>query len=94
MESIKEIISPNSQEVAIDLPVDVFSSLRLAPKEFVREMRIAAAVQWHAEQRVSQGKAAMIADMPRAAFIDELRRRHVAAIQVDSSELEAEMSLE
>ena len=34
--------------VTIDLPETVFSALRLAPHEFVREMRIAAAVQPHA----------------------------------------------
>jgi len=55
-------------------------------------MRIAAAVQWYAEQRISQGKAAEIAGLSRAAFIDELHRRKVPAIQISASELEAELA--
>ena len=47
--------------VSIELPETVFSALRLSPKDFVNEMRIAAAVQWYAQQQISQGKAAEIA---------------------------------
>ena len=34
--------------VTIELPDTVFSALRLAPNDFAKEMRIAAAVQWFA----------------------------------------------
>lgn len=80
-------------QLAMDLPEDVFSALRLAPTEFANEMRIAAAVQWYGERRVSQAKAAEIAGISRVAFVDELRRRHVAAIQIDAAELDAELGL-
>lgn len=79
--------------LAMDLPEYVFSALRLAPREFADEMRIAAAVQWYGEQRISQGKAAEIAGISRVAFVDELRRRHVPAIQIDVAELDAELGL-
>ena len=78
-------------QLAMDLPENVFSALRLAPSEFANEMRIAAAVQWYGERRVSQAKAAEIAGISRVAFVDELRRRHVAAIQIDVAELDAEL---
>jgi predicted HTH domain antitoxin len=78
-------------QLALELPESIFSALRLAPVDFVREMRVAAAVQWYAEQRVSQEKAALIAGQSRVEFIDELRRRKVAAIQLDTSELDAEL---
>jgi predicted HTH domain antitoxin len=78
-------------QLAIDLPEDAFSALRLAPRELANEMRVAAAVQWYGERRVSQGKAAEIAGISRVAFVDELRRRHVAAIQIDAEELDAEL---
>ncbi len=79
-------------QLAIEVPENIFSALRLPPVEFAREMRIAAAVQWYAEQRVSQEKAAEIAGQSRVEFIDELRRRRVPAIQLDLTELDAEMS--
>ena len=78
--------------VTIELPETVFSALRLAPNEFVKQMRIAAAVQWYAQQQVSQGKAAEIAGLSRAEFLDELFRRKVPACQVTIDELREEIS--
>ncbi|EIC23740.1 UPF0175 family protein [Thiorhodovibrio frisius] len=81
-------------ELTLQLPEHLFSALRLGPREFAAEMRIAAAVQWYSERRVSQGKAAEIAGLSRAAFLDELRQRRVAAIQIDVDELDAELGLD
>lgn len=78
-------------QLAVELPDNIFSALRMSPAVFVREMRVAAAVQWYAEQRISQEKAAEIAGQSRVAFIDELRLRKVPAIQMDASELDAEL---
>ena len=69
----------------------MFSALRLAPNDFAREMRIAAAVQWYAQQKISQGNAAEIAGLNRVEFLDELYRRKVPAIQVTLEELKAEI---
>jgi predicted HTH domain antitoxin len=78
--------------VTIELPETVFSALRLAPKDFMREMRIAAAVQWYAQQQISQGKAAEIAGLSRVEFLDELFKRRVPAIQITLEELEEEIN--
>ena len=78
-------------QLAIELPEAIFSALRLSPREFASEMRIAAAVQWYGERRISQGKAAEVAGISRVAFVEELRRRHVPAIQVSADELDAEL---
>jgi predicted HTH domain antitoxin len=72
--------------VTIDLPESVFSALRRAPDELVQEMRIEAAAQWYAQRRISQEKAAEIAGLPRAAFIDELARRRIPVIQASLEE--------
>ena len=77
--------------VTIDLPDTAFSALRLAPNEFAKEMRIAAAVQWYAQQKISQGKAAEIAGLNRVEFLEELYRRKVPAIQVTLEELKKEI---
>ncbi|QEP42099.1 UPF0175 family protein [Ectothiorhodospiraceae bacterium BW-2] len=71
----------------IELPEQAFHTLRLAPVELFKEMRIAAAVEWYAERRISQERAAEMAGLTRYQFIDELRRRKVAAIQIDEDEI-------
>ena len=48
-------------KVTIELPEDVFSALRRSPKEFVQEMRIAAALLWYSQGEISQSKGAEIA---------------------------------
>jgi predicted HTH domain antitoxin len=77
--------------VTIELPDTVFSTLRRAPDEFVKEMRIEAATQWYAQQRISQEKGAEIAGLSRAEFIDELARRRIPVIQVTFEELMEEV---
>jgi predicted HTH domain antitoxin len=77
--------------ITINLPDNVFSSLRLSPSEFVKEMQIAAAIQWYAQQQVSQEKAAELAGLNRVEFIEELFRRRVPAIQTTLEELQREM---
>lgn len=75
----------------IDLPDSVFSALHRAPDELVQEMRIEAATQWYAHQRVSQGKAAEIAGLSRAEFIDELSRRRIPVMQASFEDVMEEM---
>lgn len=73
--------------ITYELPPSTFSALRLSPQEFAREMRIAACVQWYAQGLISQGKAAEIAGLSRAEFLEELFRRKVPACQVTLEEL-------
>jgi hypothetical protein len=40
--------------VHLDLPKDLFSALRRSPDEFVREMRVVAAIHWYQRGQVSQ----------------------------------------
>ena len=57
--------------ISLNFDSSAFGALRLAPDEFAREMRIAAAVQWYSQGIVSQGKAAELADLTRADFLNE-----------------------
>jgi predicted HTH domain antitoxin len=73
--------------VHIQLPETVFSALRKNPEEFVREMRISASVKWYELGDISQAKAAEIAGLTRAEFINALSRYQVDFMQYTAEEL-------
>jgi Uncharacterised protein family (UPF0175) len=39
--------------VTLELPEEVFSALRRSPEEFVRELRLAAAIHWYERGEIS-----------------------------------------
>ncbi|MEM9905962.1 MAG: UPF0175 family protein [Cyanobacteria bacterium P01_D01_bin.44] len=80
------------QTIQIQLPDTIFSALRKAPTEFVKEMRIAAAVKWYELGEVSQEKAAEIAGLNRADFINSLARYQVSVFQYTAEELSEELA--
>ena len=47
--------------ITFDMPESALSALRLSPTEFVKEMRVAAALLWYSHGELSQSKAAEIA---------------------------------
>lgn len=81
-------------QILFDFPPSVFSALRRSPEEFAREMRLAAAIHWYSQEQISQGKAAEIAGISRAEFLDELFRRRIPALQVTLEEVREELARE
>ncbi|CCI26520.1 UPF0175 family protein [Microcystis aeruginosa] len=78
--------------ISIELPETAFSALRKSPDEFAQEMRIAAAVKWYELGEISQGKAAEIAGLNRAKFIEVLSRYQVSPFQYIPQELAEEIA--
>ena len=70
--------------VTVEVPDGAFSALRRSPKEFARDMRVAAAIQWYHQRLISRGKAAAIAGLSRGDFLMALYHARVEASQVTS----------
>lgn len=78
-------------QLTLQMPESAFATMHQAPNEFALEMRVAAAVKWYELGRMSQGRAAEIAGLSRAAFIDALSRYKVSPFQYTAEELVEEM---
>lgn len=75
----------------IELPESVLAGFDGTPEAFARELRIAAAIEWYRQGRVSQGQGAEIAGLGRGEFLDALARAKVPACQVTVDELMEEV---
>lgn len=67
--------------INVELPDETFAAARRAPTEVASEMRVALAIRWYSQSLVSQGMAAQIAGLSRAAFIDALAEARVPVSQ-------------
>jgi predicted HTH domain antitoxin len=61
-----------------------------SPAELERDLRLLLAIKLFELKRVSMGQAADIAGVSRFAFVDELAKLGVAAINFDAEEVEQE----
>jgi predicted HTH domain antitoxin len=83
--------SQGTSTFTIELPQGVLEPLAPTPEEAAKELRLAAAIEFYREGRVSQGQGALIAGLSRAQFLDALFRAKVPACQVTIDELMEEV---
>jgi predicted HTH domain antitoxin len=77
--------------LSLELPDEAISAIRPSSDEFLIEMRLAAAAHWYSRGEISQEKAAMIAGMDRADFLDALAKRGIDVFVVDMDDLQREL---
>ncbi len=78
--------------VTIQLPDELPSSLHRSPTELEKDVKLAAAIDWYRRGLVSQGRAAEIAGIARADFIEALAERNIDVVQVEPDELEQDVN--
>jgi len=77
--------------MTFELPETAFSALRLSPREYLQEMRCAAAVKWYELRKISQGKGAELCGVTRAEFLRILSDYRVSVLQDDEESLAQEL---
>ena len=79
------------KEARVTYPQGVPQLLKMSDAEFADELRFLAAVKLYEMGRLSSGKAAELAGMPRVQFLYSLAHVGVPAINLRDEELEAEI---
>jgi predicted HTH domain antitoxin len=74
--------------IHLDIPEEVLISLKESPETMERELRVAAAVKLYELGRLSSGRAAQLAGMPRVEFLSILGRYRVSSFQLSPEQLE------
>ena len=86
------IHSGSMTQVRLELPDAVCSLLQCAPGTLDQELRLAAAIQWYQQGRISQEWAARIAGMDRTDFIPTLSHMGKDSFQIDFDDLDRELA--
>ncbi|WPL19269.1 putative small protein [Thiorhodovibrio winogradskyi] len=76
--------------IEIELPDEPLVSLKETPEHFAKEIKMLAAVKLFELGRLSSGRAAQLAGIPRVAFLMRLADYRVSPIQLSAEELAAD----
>jgi len=79
-----------TRQVILDIPEKVLLAEKTDEVSFARELRILAAVKLYELGRLSSGRAAELAGMPRVEFSLELGRYKVFPFQAELNDLESQ----
>lgn len=77
--------------VQIELPEEVLIALKETPEELAKEIRILAAVKFYQMGKLSSGRAAELAGIPRVSFLQSLSRYKVPIFELTPEELKEDL---
>ncbi|GAB4294979.1 MAG: UPF0175 family protein [Oscillatoriaceae cyanobacterium] len=78
--------------VSIEIPEEVLISLKQTQETIAREMQILAAVKLFELGKLSSGRAAQLAGMPRVQFLLLLGQYQVSPFSLTTEELERDVN--
>jgi predicted HTH domain antitoxin len=73
--------------VQLDIPEETLISLKTDAEAFARDLKLLAAVKLFELGKLSSGRAAQLAGMPRVEFLLALRHYQVSPFQMTAEEL-------
>src|SRR4051794_30651210 len=88
---VKGMAGIGTKQAVIEYPAGLPELLKLSDLEFAHELPFLAAAKLYEIGRLSSGKAARLAGMNRIAFLRELDRIGVPAINLRDEQIEAEI---
>ena len=75
------------EKILLEIPDEVLISLKEIPSEFSRDLLMLAAVKLYQMGKLSSGRAAQLAGIPRVSFLQSLSRYHVPIFDLTAEEL-------
>jgi predicted HTH domain antitoxin len=78
-------------DLTLKIPSDVPQLLKMSEADFAREAQVLLAVKLFEMGKLTSGKAAELAGLPRVAFLHLLARYQVPAINLQAEEIQQEI---
>ena len=78
-------------QLIVNYPEKLPDALQQSSEQFEREAKMAMAVKLYEMKRISSGTAAALAGLERVEFLLDLHRYGVAAIDLSTDELQADL---
>ena len=75
------------EKILLEIPDEVLISLKETPSEFSRDLLMLAAVKLYQMGKLSSGRAAQLAGIPRVSFLQSLSRYDVPIFDLTDEEL-------
>lgn len=75
------------EKIEIEIPSEVLISLKETPLEFSKDILILAAVKLYQMGKLSSGRAAQLAGIPRVSFLQSLSKYGVPIFDLTPEEL-------